>query len=316
MLPKRLHSHVFELIVRPTTVLVLALTLVAAGCAETRLASHILKGGGKNDRGGVYKVGSPYKIDGVWYYPRENEKYDETGIASWYGREFHGRKTANGERYDMNALTAAHPTLPMPVKAQVTNLENGRSIVVRVNDRGPFKNGRIIDLSKQSAKLLGFQEKGTAKVRVRYLARTIHDEEYVKKPRISRAERRSVEAAPVGEVESQELAPLVGAEQAPATAIREVYSAPKRSQVVARVYVPGSPEIFVQAGAFLARSNAQRLADQLDPVGKPIAIAQSVIEGRRFFRVRIGPIETVDAADQTLNSVIALGQNDARIIVD
>src|SRR5690606_16715705 len=106
---------------------------------------------------------------GVWYYPKEDWEYRETGIASWYGPGFHGRKTANGETYNQMDLTAAHPTLPMPVMVQVTNLENGRSIKVRVNDRGPFANGRIIDLSKRSAQLLGMEQKGTAKVLVEIL---------------------------------------------------------------------------------------------------------------------------------------------------
>ncbi|HZB93752.1 MAG TPA: septal ring lytic transglycosylase RlpA family protein, partial [Stellaceae bacterium] len=104
---------------------------------------------------GTYKVGQPYEVSGVWYYPAVDWNYDETGIASWYGKEFHGRSTANGEIFDLNALTAAHPTLPMPSIVQVTNLENGRSIELRVNDRGPYVNGRIIDVSRRAAQLLG-----------------------------------------------------------------------------------------------------------------------------------------------------------------
>src|SRR5580693_5017354 len=120
---------------------------------------------------GVYKVGSPYQIDGVWYYPGEQPDYDETGIASWYGPTFYGKYTANGELYDGNALTAAHRTLPMPVNVRVTNLENGKSIVVRVNDRGPYARGRIIDLSRHAAELLDVVRSGTARVRVTYLGR-------------------------------------------------------------------------------------------------------------------------------------------------
>jgi len=119
---------------------------------------------------GVYKVGEPYQIGGIWYYPAEDYAYDETGIASWYGPDFHGKYTANGEVYDMNDLTAAHHTLPMPSLARVTNLDNGRSIVVRVNDRGPFAKGRILDMSRRGAQLLGFEQAGTAKVRVQILA--------------------------------------------------------------------------------------------------------------------------------------------------
>jgi rare lipoprotein A len=94
----------------------------------------------------AYKVGSPYQVDGVWYYPQEQPDYDNTGIASWYGRDYQGKPTADGEIFDLNGVTGAHPTLPMPVNVRVTNLQNGRSIVVRINDRGPYVNGRIIDV--------------------------------------------------------------------------------------------------------------------------------------------------------------------------
>lgn len=116
--------------------------------------------------GGIYKVGKPYKIAGRWYYPKEDYNYSETGIASWYGEDFNGKSTANGERYDMNTLTAAHRTLPLPCIVRVTNLQNRRSIVVRVNDRGPYVKDRIIDLSKRGAQLLGYIGQGTAKVKV------------------------------------------------------------------------------------------------------------------------------------------------------
>lgn len=118
---------------------------------------------------GAYKVGRPYQISGIWYYPKVEYDYVETGIASWYGPGFHGKATANGETYDQNALTAAHRTLPLPSMVRVTNLENGRSLVLRLNDRGPFKRGRIIDLSKRAADLLGVTRQGTAKVRVELL---------------------------------------------------------------------------------------------------------------------------------------------------
>jgi rare lipoprotein A len=121
-----------------------------------------------------YKVGAPYSINGVTYRPREDLSYSRTGIASYYGGErrggdFHGRPTANGEVYDMYGLTAAHPTLPMPSVVSVTNLENGRSLKLRVNDRGPFHDGRLIDVSRRAARELGFERKGTARVRVEVL---------------------------------------------------------------------------------------------------------------------------------------------------
>ena len=121
--------------------------------------------------GGHYKIGKPYQINGKWYRPRHQPHYNKVGIASWYGSQFHGRLTSNGEVFDMNALTAAHPTLPLPSLVRVTNLENGKSLVVRVNDRGPYRHDRVIDLSRKVASLLGFLKKGTARVRVKYLSR-------------------------------------------------------------------------------------------------------------------------------------------------
>ena len=129
------------------------------------LGQPVPKGGGR------YATGVAYKVDGVWYQPREDAAYDRVGTASWYGELFHGRRTANGEIYDMERLSAASPTLPMPVYARVTNLENRRSIIVRVNDRGPYRSSRIMDVSRRSAEVLGFRHKGTARVRVQYLAR-------------------------------------------------------------------------------------------------------------------------------------------------
>ncbi|MBR6355926.1 MAG: septal ring lytic transglycosylase RlpA family protein [Alphaproteobacteria bacterium] len=123
------------------------------------------------DYGGIYKVGNPYKVMGRWYYPKEDYNYKEEGMASWYGEDFNGKKTANGERYNMNTLTAAHRTLPLPSIVKVTNLQNGRSIVVRVNDRGPYVKERIIDLSKRGATLLGYMGQGTTKVRVEIMAK-------------------------------------------------------------------------------------------------------------------------------------------------
>lgn len=118
--------------------------------------------------GGRRQVGKPYTIAGRTFVPREDPNYSREGIASWYGRDFHGRLTANGEVFDRHALSAAHPTLPLPSYVRVTNLENGRSVTVRVNDRGPFHGNRLIDVSRKTAELLGFDRKGTARVHVAY----------------------------------------------------------------------------------------------------------------------------------------------------
>ncbi len=132
--------------------------------------------------GGRYQVGKPYKVKGQWYHPKENENYDKKGRASWYGAAFHGRLTANGEIYDMAQLTAAHPTMPLPSYARVTNLKNGHSLIVRVNDRGPFARDRVIDLSKRAAELLDYTNDGVANVRVQYVGRAPlhgHDDQFL-----------------------------------------------------------------------------------------------------------------------------------------
>jgi rare lipoprotein A len=119
--------------------------------------------------GGVYRVGKPYVVGGQTYTPEENRRYRGEGLASWYGDDFHGRLTANGEIYDMEAISAAHPTMPMPSYARVTNLSSGKSLIVRVNDRGPYHANREIDVSAKAADLLGFKRSGTARVRVEYV---------------------------------------------------------------------------------------------------------------------------------------------------
>jgi rare lipoprotein A len=152
--------------------------LALAGCSAARLSSNssyspkmVADGDPVPKGGGAYHVGQPYTVNGKTYYPSENPAYREEGIASWYGPDFHGRQTANGEVFDMHSITAAHPTMPIPSYARVTDLDNGRSIIVRVNDRGPYARGRIIDLSTGAANALGFYGDGLAHVRVEYVGR-------------------------------------------------------------------------------------------------------------------------------------------------
>ncbi len=138
--------------------------------------SHLPRGGGRD------QLGRPYMVRGKMYYPKEDKRYRRVGLASWYGDAFHGRLTANGEVYDMTHLTAAHPTMPLPSYARVTNMKNGSSVIVRVNDRGPYANGRLIDLSKRAAEMLDYTHSGTAQVKVEYVGRAPlegHDDQYL-----------------------------------------------------------------------------------------------------------------------------------------
>jgi rare lipoprotein A len=165
-------------------VLLAAFAVALVGCASHRSSHKVhakldpfagkgspyYRGGGAiPEGGGRYFVGKPYQVAGRWFTPHEQPNYDKTGTASWYGEAFNARKTSNGEWFDMGDITAAHPTLPLPSYAKVTNLENGRTIVVRINDRGPFVGTRIMDMSKRSADLLGYRHQGMAKVRVQWI---------------------------------------------------------------------------------------------------------------------------------------------------
>lgn len=168
----------------------LGLALALAGCAQQQFASsghhgkeyfpqgkygtaspRVVSGGPVPKGGGQYLVGRPYHVNGRVYVPQENTDYAATGMASWYGDAFHGRRTANGEIYDMHAISAAHPTMPLPSYARVTNLANGNSIIVRVNDRGPYAAGRVMDVSSRVADLLGFKGAGTGHVHIEYVGR-------------------------------------------------------------------------------------------------------------------------------------------------
>lgn len=310
--------------------LLLSGTLLS-GCAEVNLFGHFAKKVVADSDppptvtstvAPNYKVGKPYQVAGVWYYPQEDFEYDQTGIASWYGPDFHGKLTGNGELFDQNAISAAHKTLPMPCVVRVTNLENGRSVVVRVNDRGPFVNGRIIDMSRRGAQMLGFEGKGTARVRVQILP----DESRVLAGKLkSDAPNEPKVAAAPRETVTAETLPAPGSREA-ARPVKAVAAAPQRGLAVevverelAAAEVKTMPvhatNLFIQAGSFARHDNALRLQARLSTVGKP-QISQVNLQGKTVYRVRLGPVGSVDEADRLLDAVIATGQQDARVVVD
>jgi rare lipoprotein A len=321
--------------------------MALSACAESRLISHTTKQASRiatpepaepGKRAGIYKVGNPYQINGVWYYPKEDPTYDETGIASWYGADFHGKSTANGEVFDMNDVTAAHQTLPMPSLVRVTNLENGRSIIVRVNDRGPFANGRIIDLSRRSAQLLGLERQGVGKVRVQMVGPASGDPNVAQPAAAVLAEEKPpVHAAPRSTVLASNLLPPSGARpQAPAVPARPSTSAsaqPSATETLAAANArqatqPTPPlqqtmrqeavkptSIFIQAAAFTRFDNANRLSAKLSGMA-PTKVSSAIVNGTEFFRVRMGPINDVGRADQMLAYLIANDAPDAKIVVE
>jgi rare lipoprotein A len=299
-----------------TTAAVTVLAALTVGCASPENNNVTVP-----PNAGVYKVGVPYQIGDTWYYPSEQPDYDETGIASWYGPTFYGRSTANGERFDAGDLTAAHRTLPMPVNVRVTNLDNGKSLIVRVNDRGPFAKGRIIDLSEHAAELLGYKNQGTARVRVTFVSRADLKGGAPSNtpPEIASA----VQAAPTGKVDANDLEPVRGASStlpvqptqlpSPPVQTADAAVATQPTGIVTTVPVPAATHLYVQAGAFGSYPNAVRLQARL---GAGLQISTIRQNGQTLYRLRLGPFDELGAADRALARLSSLGSNDARIVVD
>ena len=264
-----------------------------SACAETELVSHVAKQtpiAESSKPPGYFKVGSPYRIKGKRYVPRETYNFTQTGYASWYGPKFHGKMTANGETFDKYELTAAHNTLQMPSIVRVTNLENGRSIIVRINDRGPFAKNRIIDLSERSAELLDFKHKGVARVKVEVLP---HESKVVANVAKSGKTTRGFEVA-YNEKSHQ---PVQYAQNTAPVPQRRPTSI---SNVPEPIYPIEKPEaLFVQAGSFKNPVKARVLAEQIRDIGRT-NINPGVKDGKTIYRVQIGPLDSQKEADKVV----------------
>jgi rare lipoprotein A len=246
------------------------------------------------------RVGPPYEAGGRWYVPTPEPGYAQTGMASWYGPTFHGQRTASGEIFDQEALTAAHPTLPIPSLVQVTNLENGREIIVRVNDRGPFVGDRLIDLSRRSAEVLGFENAGQARVHVRYLGpapRRVNPD-----GSMAPASSTSPPATPAPTRDEQaEEGPLslLPAQSAP----DDAYAPPPPPPAPALA----SGGYFVQVGAFSDPANAQRARSEVEAAGPVVVDVRPTAAGGELFRVRVGPWATQAEADAARQRLAEMG---------
>jgi rare lipoprotein A len=242
--------------------------------------------------------------------------YVERGVASWYGPGFHKVRTSIGEPYDMYAMTAAHKTLPLPAYVRVTNLQNGRSIVVRVNDRGPFVGNRIIDLSYTAASKLDMLRNGTAMVEVRTLEPVSADTPLVAQTTTPIATPNAAPtAAPLTAT------PLTAAAEPPPPAAAPVDSSPLGSApdgaagAVSTVPVPRA--LFIQAGAFSDPKNAERLMEKLRGGGYgKVFVRDNEIAGRKMYRVRIGPVPSVAEFDRIVAALERVGVNDAHLALD
>ena len=219
------------------------------------------------------RYGNPeyYDVLGKRYYVLDNSRgFSESGIASWYGTMFHGKRTSSGETYDMNAMTAAHKTLPLPTYIEVTNLENRKTVIVKVNDRGPFHENRILDLSYAAATKLGITARGTGLVELRAID--------------------------------------------PAHYTANKNQAPPRSEGKPTVDIP---RFYIQVGAFAELLNAQNLRTKLAALGSPLVnISQAVVSGKMLYRVRIGPLDSIDNADQIVTRLGGIGISDHQIVID
>lgn len=277
-------------------IILLSLSVFLSACgADSRLQTSAPPAG--------VKVGKPYKIAGKWYTPQVDTAYNKVGIASWYGNDFHNKQTANGEIFDMNVLSAAHTTLPMPSFVRVTNLENNRSLIIRINDRGPFVGNRLIDVSRRGAQLLGFEKRGTTRVRV----------EAVPGPN-----------APVQIARSEE-PPAILKQEVASVAVEalEILAPPQLEitplQIATLDPGPAAPdldaEIYVQVGAYGKISSASNVITAVKHIGS-IAMEGINLNGRKLYRVRIGPLHTTTSANAALQQVLNLGHNTAKVIFD
>ena len=299
-----------------------AVLLAACTTAPKPPAASFQVKEGEQQQAGAYKIGKPYQIKGVWYYPQVDYSYDETGVASWYGADYHGKFTANGEVMDPNAVTAAHRTLPMPSLVKVTNLDNGRIIMVRINDRGPFAHGRILDLSKRAAELLDIDPKGTARVRVQIM----QDESRLLAYQSKGYEQTPLEAAPVEQVTTENLAAPAGAKTAkprsgksaptaaPAAAPATVELPDLENQTIYQQQTRAT-QLYIQTGAFTRFDNANKMSAALSSMGST-TVSQLHGKSGSIFRVRMGPLASLEDADAMLEKVIASGYPDAKLVVD
>lgn len=248
-----------------------------------------------SDLGSYTKVGRPYAIFGVTYYPIPSAQgYVEEGIASWYGPRFHGGLTANGEIFDMYGISAAHKTLPLPVQARITNLNNGLWSIVRINDRGPFIDGRVVDLSFAAAEELGFDKKGTARVRIEALG-------------------------PAEKVNATEQARLA---QALASPPKYLKPQTKKAVWTQASVQPGDHKTegaqhgyFVQVGAFNSKDNADNMIKRLNPEG-PTRIQPGSVGGKLFFRVLLGPFTSPYGANVMVARLSQVGITKTHIIMN
>ena len=262
--------------------------------------------------GGKYHVGNAYQVAGRWFKPHEQPGYDKKGQASWYGEAFHRRMTSNGEWFDMNTMTAAHATLPIPSYAKVTNLANGRQVIVRINDRGPFVDTRILDVSKRAADALDFRNKGIANVRVQLIGPApLKDKNARHVMALNEALQNGASVSQLASLSSSETNNV----QIAAAKPRKL----QQSEEVQQVAYEAPPVMSAPAGyivrvaLFRSLDNAQTAYQELSGFG-PVNIVKAVGANGPLYRVQMGPFDNDADSQSALQTAIASGYEDARVV--
>lgn len=321
---------------------IILMILVVAGCSSNS----------KRTAAPLKATSRPYTIKGIRYQPQHHYEYEESGLASYYGVRdgFHGKKTATGETFNAHDLTAAHKTLPIPSVVRVTNLDNGRALMLKVNDRGPFHDGRIIDVSQKAAKMLGFYMKGTANVKVEciveeslalqgkpldHMPTMIAQANIPEAGEIPPAKHRAIDQSrlPVQMMLAQASPGPTGREvptpkKRPGwTAVKELLTPAEKGMAYASAKYNEKPStsiataarpsgIFIQAGTFSKYNNAHRLTQKLKPLtkGVPVRLNTVAVNKTPMFTVRLGPVQNSVEAEQLIKRMSQAGYYDAKII--
>ena len=269
------------------------------------------------------KYGNPksYVVFGKTYYTLPSSQgFVQRGIASWYGKKFHGRLTSSREPYDMYAMTAAHPQLPLPTYVQVTNLKNGKQVILRVNDRGPFHGNRVIDLSYTAAMKLDIVKQGTGLVEVRALdPRNYRLAKPPERQLEGQAENQSVmrESMPRENGQEEMNQEKVSQDVAQETVIAVSTENSNATVIDATTTLASDPQVYIQVGAFGDRANADQLKNQLNGLNiGSVSISSVVKDAKPLHRVRIGPLANVKSADDTVGELNAMGMSGHRVVIE
>ena len=287
--------------------IILLIPFFLLGCSEATFLVNSAKRIGTWGDESIYKIGTPYKINGKWYYPAVDYDYEEIGIASWYGPGFHGKKTANGEIFDQDKVSAAHRTLPMPSIVRVTNLDNGKVLQkVRVNDRGPFAGNRIIDLSKKAAQELGFVNTGIAKVKVEILENESREYALVN----SGNKITKVESAEIKEIKKTEIVNNFDKQKIK----KKEKKKSQNEDFDEQNSILSDKQLAIQVGAFTDHRNAKSLTQKLSDF--QAYIERTFVNNKYLYRVRIGPIENLNLAENIKKKLFELGYTASHLIVN